>query len=120
MTQNLISMVYLGSAVLFVLSLLGLNHPETARRGNLYGISGMTIALVATLFAGQVTNWWMILIAVIIGAIIGLLAAKKVKTTQLPELVALMHSLVGLAAVLVGLSSFLDLTKVLSDGKTTK
>lgn len=119
MNQNLISMVYLGSAVLFVLSLLGLNHPETARRGNLYGISGMAIALVATLFAGQVTNWWMILGAVVLGAIIGLLAAKKVKTTQLPELVALMHSLVGLAAVLVGLSSFLDLTKVLTGSEKT-
>ncbi len=119
MTQNLISMVYLGSAVLFVLSLLGLNHPETARRGNLYGIVGMSIALLATLFAGHVTNWWMILIAVVIGAIIGLLAAKKVKTTQLPELVALMHSLVGLAAVLVGLSSFLDLTKVLTGTEKT-
>ena len=119
MTQNLISMVYLGSAVLFVLSLLGLNHPETARRGNLYGILGMGIALVATLFAGQVTNWWMILGAVVVGGIIGLIAAKKVKTTQLPELVALMHSLVGLAAVLVGLSSFLDLTKVLTGSEKT-
>jgi NAD(P) transhydrogenase subunit beta len=119
MTQNLISMVYLGSAVLFVLSLLGLNNPETARRGNFYGIFGMAIALVATLFAGHVTNWLMILGAVILGAVIGLFAAKKVKTTQLPELVALMHSLVGLAAVLVGLSSFLDQTKVLSGTEKT-
>lgn len=119
MTQNLISMVYLGSAVLFVLSLLGLNNPETARRGNFYGIFGMAIALVATLFAGHVTNWLMILGAVILGAVIGLMAAKKVKTTQLPELVALMHSLVGLAAVLVGLSSFLDQTKVLSGTEKT-
>ncbi len=119
MTQNLTSMIYLGSAVLFVLSLLGLNHPDTARRGNFYGMIGMAMALAATLWAAGVTNWIMILAALLVGAVIGLFAAKKVKTTQLPELVALMHSLVGLAAVLVGLSSFLDLTKVLVGAEKT-
>jgi NAD(P) transhydrogenase subunit beta len=111
MTQNLVSATYLGSAVLFVLSLLGLNHPSSARQGNIYGMIGMALALAATLWAAEVSTWILILAPLSLGAVVGLWASKSVKTTQLPELVALMHSLVGLAAVLVGLASFLDITK---------
>jgi NAD(P) transhydrogenase subunit beta len=108
MSQELITVSYLGATILFVLSLGGLSHPETARRGNFYGILGMSVAILATLLSPQVTNYGLLFGAVIVGGLIGFIASKKVKTTQMPELVALMHSLVGLAAVLVGLSNFLE------------
>ncbi len=108
MSQELITVAYLGATILFILSLGGLSNPETARRGNFYGMLGMTIAVFATLMAPRVTNYLPVVIAVAIGAVIGLIAAKKVKTTQMPELVALMHSLVGLAAVIVGVANYLD------------
>jgi NAD(P) transhydrogenase subunit beta len=108
MSQGLISVSYLGATILFVLSLGGLSHPETARRGNFYGMLGMALAVLATLFAKEVTGFGTILASIFIGGVIGLFAAKKVKTTQMPELVALMHSFVGLAAVFVGLANYLD------------
>ena len=108
MSQGLMSVAYLGATILFILSLSGLSHPETARRGNFYGIMGMTIAVLATLFSPAVTNYLLLAGSLTLGAIIGLLAAKKIKTTQMPELVALMHSFVGLAAVLVGVAGYLD------------
>ncbi len=115
MSQNLISpslasVAYLGAAILFILSLGGLSNPETSRRGNLYGIVGMTLAVLATIVGPRVaaagTPW--IIGALVIGGGIGLYAAKTVKMTQMPELVALMHSLVGLAACLVGFASYVD------------
>ncbi len=110
MSQSLTTVVYLGAAILFILSLGGLSNPETSRRGNLYGIIGMTLAVLATIFGPRVSAagipW--ILVALVIGASIGLYAAKVVKMTQMPELVALMHSLVGLAACLVGFASYVD------------
>jgi len=108
MSQELITIAYLGATILFILSLGGLSSPETARRGNLYGIMGMSIAVLATLMAPKVTNYLPVVLAIAVGAVLGLIAAKKVKTTQMPELVALMHSFVGLAAVLVGLATFLE------------
>jgi NAD(P) transhydrogenase subunit beta len=86
------------------------SNPETSRRGNLYGIIGMTIAVLATIFGPQVTTAGLpyIVGAMVIGAGVGLYAARVVKMTQMPELVALMHSLVGLAAMLVGYANFVD------------
>jgi NAD(P) transhydrogenase subunit beta len=116
MTTGLSTVAYIGATILFILSLGGLSNPETARRGNLYGIIGMTIAVLATVFGPRVTlagiPW--IIGAMVIGGSIGLVAAKKVQMTQMPELVALMHSLVGLAACLVGFASYVDTSIVLT------
>jgi len=110
MSQSLATVAYLGAAILFILSLGGLSNPETSRRGNLFGIIGMTLAVLATIFGPRVSPngiaW--IIGALVIGGGIGLYAAKVVKMTQMPELVALMHSLVGLAACLVGFASYVD------------
>ena len=110
MSSTMATVAYLGAAILFVLSLGGLSNPETSRRGNLYGIIGMAIAVLATVFGPRVTpaGYVWILAAMVIGAGIGLYAARVVKMTQMPELVALMHSLVGLAAVLVGYANYID------------
>ena len=101
---------YLAAAILFVLSLGGLSNPETSRRGNLYGIIGMAIAVLATIFGPRVTpaGYIWIVGAMAVGAGIGLYAARVVQMTQMPELVALMHSLVGLAAMLVGFANYID------------
>ncbi len=107
MSQSLATVAYLGAAILFILSLGGLSNPETSRRGNLFGMVGMALAVLATVFGPRVSPagvaW--IVGALVIGGGIGLYAAKVVKMTQMPELVALMHSLVGLAACLVGFAS---------------
>ncbi len=110
MTMGLSAVAYLGAAILFILCLGGLSNQETSRRGNLYGIVGMAIAVLATVFGPQVTTGGLpyIVGAMAIGAAIGLYAARIVKMTQMPELVALMHSLVGLAAMLVGYANFID------------
>jgi H+-translocating NAD(P) transhydrogenase subunit beta len=114
MTDSLATVAYLGAIILFILSLGGLSNPETARRGNLFGIVGMTIAVLATVLGPRVTPagipW--IVGALVVGGAIGLVAAKKVQMTQMPELVALMHSLVGLAACLVGFASYVDTSTV--------
>ena len=110
MSQSLSNMAYLGAAILFILSLGGLSNPETSRRGNLFGMVGMGIAVLATVFGPRVSpagiGW--IVGALVVGGAIGLYAARVVKMTQMPELVALMHSLVGLAACLVGFASYVD------------
>jgi NAD(P) transhydrogenase subunit beta len=110
MTDSLATVAYIGATILFILSLGGLSNPETARRGNLFGMLGMTIAVVATVFGPRVTAIGIpyIIVALVVGATVGLVAAKKVQMTQMPELVALMHSLVGLAACLVGFASYVD------------
>jgi NAD(P) transhydrogenase subunit beta len=110
MESTLSSSAYLGAAIFFILSLGGLSHPETARRGNLYGVIGMTIAVVATLLGPMLTRAGMpwIIGAMLVGGSIGIYAARVIRMTQMPELVALMHSLVGLAAVLVGFANYLD------------
>ncbi len=121
LTANLATVAYLGAAILFVLSLGGLSHPETARRGNLYGIVGMTLAVLATVLGPRVTAaglpW--IIGSLAVGGAIGLYAARKVQMTQMPELVALMHSLVGLAACLVGFASYVDTSIVLEGAAKT-
>ena len=108
MNAGLVTTSYIASAILFILALGGLSHPETARRGNLFGIIGMVLALVATI-AGVVTqNHASVVGGLLIGGGIGLALARRVRMTQMPELVAILHSLVGLAAVLVGFANFMD------------
>ena len=108
MSQSLATVAYLGAAILFILSLGGLSNPETSRRGNLFGMVGMALAVLATVFGPRVSPMGVAWIvgALVIGGGIGLYAAKVVKMTQMPELVALMHSLVGLAPGLVGCASY--------------
>jgi NAD(P) transhydrogenase subunit beta len=106
--QGIIQVSYIIATILFILALGGLSNQETARRGNWYGIAGMAIALVATL-AGDVTqNFELLIVALLIGGTVGIIAARRVQMTQMPELVAILHSLVGLAAVAVGFANFMD------------
>jgi NAD(P) transhydrogenase subunit beta len=110
MSASLATVSYIGATILFILSLGGLSNQQTALRGNLYGMIGMTIAVLATVFGPQVSAsgipW--IIGAMLVGASIGLYAARTVQMTQMPELVALMHSMVGLAAMLVGFATYID------------
>ncbi len=121
MSASLATVSYLGAAILFILSLGGLSNPETSRRGNLFGIVGMALAVLATVLGPRVSpaglGW--IAGALVIGGAIGLYAARVVKMTQMPELVALMHSLVGLAACLVGFASYVDTSIVLTGAEKT-
>ncbi|NEP15969.1 MAG: Re/Si-specific NAD(P)(+) transhydrogenase subunit beta [Leptolyngbya sp. SIO4C1] len=112
MSNNLITVAYLAAIVLFILSLGGLSNQESAKRGNLYGIIGMILALVATAFSAQVTAYSTLAVAVIPAVLIGATVASRVAMTSMPELVAILHSFVGLAAVLVGVGNYLqpDLT----------
>jgi NAD(P) transhydrogenase subunit beta len=107
MSQGLVTASYIGATILFILALGGLSNQETSRRGNLYGMIGMVIALVATIL-GVTGNIEILLVAMLIGGTIGLILAKRIQMTQMPELVASLHSLVGLAAVMVGFASFMD------------
>ena len=117
---EIVRALYIAATVLFILTLGGLSNQESSRLGNLYGIFGMTIAIIATLLGPYVTkNYFIIFILMISGASIGLYLAKKVQMTQMPELVAILHSLVGLAAVLVGYVNFFDVTNVLTGVEKT-
>jgi NAD(P) transhydrogenase subunit beta len=102
MTANQVALSYLVASVLFILSLKGLSHPLTARRGNLFGMIGMTIAILTTFAITR--RWDLALGALAVGGIIGYIVAKRVEMTQMPELVAAMHSLVGMAAVLIAVA----------------
>ena len=110
MSASLATVSYIGAIILFILSLGGLSNPESSRRGNLYGMIGMAIAVLATVFGPRVSMagipW--IIGAMVVGGSVGLYAARKVQMTQMPELVALMHSMVGLAACLVGYANYID------------
>jgi H+-translocating NAD(P) transhydrogenase subunit beta len=112
MSSSLVAVSYLAAIILFILSLGGLSNPESSRRGNLYRMIGMAIAVLATVFGPSVTpagiQW--VAGALAVGAAIGLYLARTVKMTQMPELVAFMHSLVGLVAMLVGYASYIDPT----------
>jgi H+-translocating NAD(P) transhydrogenase subunit beta len=107
MQQSLITVAYIAASALFILSLGGLSQQETARRGNLYGIIGMLIALVATGAAMSVGGLPILAAALVPGLIIGAILASRVQMTSMPELVAILHSFVGLAAVLVGFATYL-------------
>jgi len=106
--EGIISVSYIIATILFILALGGLSNQETARRGNWYGIIGMAIALIATILGLVTANYVPMFVALLVGGSIGLLAARRVKMTQMPELVAILHSLVGLAAVAVGFANFMD------------
>ena len=108
-SQGLISAAYIVAALLFIFSLSGLSKQETAETGNWYGITGMSVALLATIADPSVDNVLIIFIAMSVGAFIGLHLARKVEMTQMPELVAILHSFVGLAAVLVGFNSYFEM-----------
>ena len=112
-------MAYLGASILFILALSGLSNQETARRGNYFGMSGMAIALLATILGIVTANYILMFACIAIGGVIGLVLAKKVEMTQMPELVAILHSLVGLAAVVVGFGTFLDHSVVFSGVEKT-
>ena len=109
-SSGFISAAYLVSALLFIFSLSGLSKQETAERGNWFGIVGMSIALIATIADERVSNVGVIIVVMVIGTVIGLRLAKKVEMTGMPELVAILHSFVGLAAVLVGFNSFYEMS----------
>jgi len=107
---GIITVSYIIATILFILALGGLSNQETARRGNWYGIIGMAIALIATVLGVVTQHYEILLAAMVIGGSIGLLAARRVQMTQMPELVAILHSLVGIAAVAVGYANFMDPT----------
>ena len=108
MSSNIVSVLYLISALLFIFSLRGLSHPESSRTGNILGIIGMVIAIVTTLIFKSVLRYTEIGVAILIGGFIGTIIALKIEMTALPQLVAAFHSLVGLAAVFVAAAAFYD------------
>jgi len=106
--DGIVNVSYIIATILFILALGGLSNQETARRGNWYGIIGMTIALLATVFGPDVTaNYEKLIVALLVGGSVGLMLARRVQMTQMPELVAVLHSLVGAAAVAVGFANFM-------------
>ena len=108
MSSGMISSVYVAASILFILSLGGLSGQETARRGNLFGILGMALAIAVTVLTPNVGNYGLILILMVVGGGIGAIVAPRDQMPALPQLVALLHSLVGLAAVLVGIGTYID------------
>ena len=108
MTPGITTVAYIGAAILFILSLGGLSQPETSRRGNLFGIAGMVIAILVTILGVKTGDLTVLVPAVLVGALIGGFVAARVEMVQMPQLVAMLHSFVGLAAVLVGFASYLD------------
>jgi NAD(P) transhydrogenase subunit beta len=108
MTSSLITVSYLAAAILFILALGGLKNNQSARRGNIYGMIGMTIAVLVTISAFVTQNHNILIVVMVIGGVSGFALSRRVKMTQMPELVAILHSLVGLAAVLIGFANFLD------------
>lgn len=108
MSAGFVQAAYIVAALLFIMSLAGLSKHETAKAGCWYGIVGMAIALIATIFGPETQGHWWIVIAMVIGAVLGIYRALKVEMTEMPELVAILHSFVGLAAVLVGFNSYFE------------
>ncbi len=108
MTTGMVAGSYIIAAVLFILSLGGLSHPKTARKGNLFGILGMSIAIIATILGYEISNYFLLAALMVTGGTVGLFLARRVQMTEMPELVAILHSFVGLAAVLIGFATYLD------------
>lgn len=108
MTEGIITAAYIIASILFILGLGGLSRQESARRGNIYAMLGMFIAISATILGSQVTSYGVIFSAMIIGILVGMYVAKKIEMTGMPQLVAMLHSFVGMAAVLIGFSTYLD------------
>lgn len=118
MSSGLVTAAYIVAAILFIFSLAGLSKQETAKRGCYSGIAGMAVALFVTVFSDNTHGLGWIIIAMLIGAAIGIHKAKKVEMTEMPELIALLHSFVGLAAVLVGFNSYIEPGNVSHDMHT--
>ena len=108
MPETLVTIAYLAAGILFIFSLGGLSAQESARRGNLYGMAGMVIAVLVTTFGPRVDSYTVLTIALVIGGAIGAVLAARVEMTSMPQLVAILHSFVGAAAVLVGIATALD------------
>ena len=108
MAPGIVTASYIIAAVLFIMSLGGLSNPETARRGNVYGMSGMLIAIVATVCSSFVSSYELLALVMALGGSIGVYAARRVQMTEMPELVAMLHSFVGLAAVLIGYATYVN------------
>lgn len=108
MSHGFVTASYIVAAVLFIMSLGGLSKQESAKAGNWYGVAGMAIALLATIFNPDVTGVGWIIVAMVIGAAIGIRLALKVEMTQMPELIAILHSFVGLAAMFVGFNTYME------------
>lgn len=119
MSQSLLTVAYLGAAILFIQSLGGLSTQESARRGNLAGVIGMALAFLATVFHPHVQSYGLLIAGVLGGGAIGAVLASRVAMTAMPELVAILHSFVGLAAVLVGYAGFVAPFEKLSGGALT-
>ncbi len=118
MSSNLVTVAYIAASILFILSLAGLSNQETARMGNLYGILGMVVAFVATASSAAVTGYTTLLGAILPAVVIGAFLASRVAMTSMPELVAILHSFVGLAAVLVGIANYLGDSSLLGIEET--
>ena len=101
MTQGVVTASYISFRDIFYFEPIRLSHPETSRRGNLFGIIGMTIAIAATVMSAQVTAYSILIVTMLLAAAVGTIVAKKVQMTEMPELVAILHSFVGMAAVLI-------------------
>ena len=112
MSSNIVAILYLISALLFIFALRGLSHPESSRMGNIFGIIGMIIAVFTTLMFKSVLSYYEIGAAILIGGAIGSFIALRIEMTALPQLVAAFHSLVGLAAVFVAAAAFYDLSLI--------
>ena len=112
MNIGIVSAAYIAAAVLFILSLGGLSGQESAKRAVWYGIAGMALAVAATVFSPDVANVWIIAVMVAVGSVAGWYVAMRVQMTEMPQLVAALHSFVGLAAVLIGFNAHLELMRV--------
>ena len=106
--QDLISLAYLVAAILFIVGLKGLAHPRTAVRGNLFGASGMLLAIVATLLNQGIVDWITILIGIVVGGIVGMILAVKIQMTAMPQMVALLNGFGGAASALVASAELLN------------
>ncbi len=112
MTIGIVSAAYISAAVLFILSLGGLSGQESAKRAVWYGIVGMALAVVATIFGPGVGNWFIILFMIAGGSVLGYYVASRVQMTEMPQLVAALHSFVGLAAVFIGFNAHIEAANI--------
>ncbi len=120
MSIGIVSAAYIAAAVLFILSLGGLSGQESAKRAVWYGIAGMALAVFATIASPDVANVWIIAVMVAIGSVLGWIVATRVQMTEMPQLVAALHSFVGLAAVFIGFNADIELNRVLAMDEATK
>ena len=112
MMIGIVSAAYIAAAVLFILSLGGLSGQESAKRAVWYGMTGMALAIVATVFGPDVGNWFIIVLMIAGGAVLGHFVASRVQMTEMPQLVAALHSFVGLAAVFIGFNAHIEAADV--------